>query len=69
MVLHNTVITPNTEKDVIKVATRNHQDKLYFKTESINTANLTEGKRRKINETSVDIRFLYLILTHRVNPY
>ena len=40
MVPHNTVITPSTEKNVIKVATKQHKDKLYFKRESIDTANI-----------------------------
>jgi hypothetical protein len=47
MVPHNTVITPSTEKNVIKVATKQHKDKLYFKRESIDTSNIIEGKRRK----------------------
>ena len=46
MVPHNTVITPSTEKNVIKVATKNHKDKLYFKRESIDTSNIIEGRRR-----------------------
>ncbi len=45
MVPHNTVITPSTEKNVIKVATKKHKDKLYFKREDINEANVIEGKR------------------------
>ena len=42
---HNTVITPSTEKNVIKVATKQHKDKLYFKRESIDTSNMIEGKK------------------------
>ncbi len=30
MVPHITVITPNSEKNVIRVATKQHKDKLYF---------------------------------------
>jgi hypothetical protein len=44
MVPHNTVITPSTEKNVIKVATKQHKDNLCFKRESIDTANIIEGK-------------------------
>ncbi len=47
MVPHNTVIAPNTEKNVIKVATKKHKDKLYFKREGIDDANVTEGKRNR----------------------
>ena len=45
MVPHNTVIAPITEKNVIKVATKKHKDKLYFKREDISEANVIEGKR------------------------
>ena len=47
MVPHNTVIVPTAqlEKNVIKVATKQHKDKLYFKRESIDTSNIIEGKR------------------------
>jgi hypothetical protein len=45
MVPHNTVVRPSTEKNVIKVATKQHKDKLYFKRESIDTSNMIEGKR------------------------
>ncbi len=45
MVPHNTVIAPTTEKNVIKVATKKHKDKLYFKREGIDGANVIEGKR------------------------
>ncbi len=49
MVPHNTVIVPTAqlEKNVIKVATKKHNDKLYFKREGINEANIIQGKRRK----------------------
>ena len=47
MVPHNTVISPKAEKNVIKVATKKHKDKLYFKRESINEANKIEGKRKR----------------------
>ena len=47
MVPHNTVITPSTEKNVIKVATKQHKDKLYFKREDLDTANIIEGKRTR----------------------
>ena len=49
MVPHNTIIVPTAqlEKNVIKVATKNHKDRLYYKRESIDTANIIEGKRRK----------------------
>jgi hypothetical protein len=47
MVPHNTVIAPNTEKNVIKVATKKHKDKLYFKREGINEAIVIQGKRNR----------------------
>jgi hypothetical protein len=47
MVPHNTVIAPTTEKNVIKVATKQHKDKLYFKREGIDDANVIEGKRNR----------------------
>jgi hypothetical protein len=45
MVPHNTRISP--EKNVIKVATKQHKDKLYFKREDINEANIVKGKRKR----------------------
>ena len=45
MVPHNTPIA--TEKNVIKVATKQHKDKLYFKREDLDTANIIEGKRTR----------------------
>jgi hypothetical protein len=53
MVPHNTVITPSTEKNVIKVATKKHKDKLYFKREDINEANVIEGKRGTRNNKNI----------------
>ncbi len=47
MVPHNTVIAPNTEKNVLKVATKKHKDKLYFKREGIDEANVIQGKRNR----------------------
>ena len=47
LVPHNTVISPTTEKNVIKVATKKHKDKLHFKREDINEANVIEGKRTR----------------------
>ncbi len=47
MVPHNTVIAPTTEKNVIKVAAKKHKDKLYFKREGIDDANIIEGKRNR----------------------
>ena len=47
MVPHNTVIAPTTEKNVIKVATKKHKDKLYFKREGIDDTNVIEGKRNR----------------------
>jgi hypothetical protein len=44
---HNTVKAPITEKNVIKVATKKHKDKLYFKIEGIDEANVIQGKLRK----------------------
>ncbi len=44
---HNTVIAPTTEKNVIKVATKEQKDKLYFKREDINETNVIEGKRNR----------------------
>ncbi len=42
MVPHNTVIVPTAqlEKNVIKVATKKHKDKLYFKREGIDESNV-----------------------------
>jgi hypothetical protein len=49
MVPHNTVIVPTAqlEKNVIKVATKKHKDKLYFKREGIDAANVIQGKRNR----------------------
>ncbi len=49
MVPHNTVIVPTAqlEKNVIKVATKKHRDKSYFKGEGINEANVIQGKRNR----------------------
>ena len=47
MVPHNTIVSPNTAKNVIKVGTKQHKDKLYFKREDINEANIIEGKRKR----------------------
>jgi hypothetical protein len=49
MAPHNTVIAPITEKNVIKVtvAIKKHRDKLYFKREGINKANVIQGKRNR----------------------
>ena len=47
MVPHNTVIAATPEKNVIKVATKKHKDKLYFKREGIDDANVIEGKRKR----------------------
>jgi hypothetical protein len=57
MVPHNTVIVPTAqlEKNVIKVATKKHKDKLYFKRESIDTANIIEGKRGTRNNKNIVI--------------
>ena len=49
IVPHNTPIT--TEKNVIKVATKQHKDKLYFKREDLDTANIIEGKEQE-NQTT-----------------
>ena len=55
MVPHNTVIVPTAqlEKNVIKVATKQHKDKLYFKRESIDTSNIIEGKRGTRNNQNI----------------
>ena len=47
MVPHKTPIATTTEKNVIKVATKQHKDKLYFKREDLDTANIIEGKRTR----------------------
>ena len=47
MVPHNTVIAATPEKNVIKVATKKHKDKLYFKREGIDDTNIIEGKRNR----------------------
>jgi hypothetical protein len=38
---------------MIKVATKKHKDKLYFKRESLDTANIIEGKRGTINNQNI----------------
>ncbi len=43
VVLQNTVIVPTKEKQAIKVTTRKHQDKLYFRRGGIHEANIIEG--------------------------
>jgi hypothetical protein len=40
MVAHNTAIAPTTEKNVIEVATKKHKDKLHFKREGMEEANV-----------------------------
>jgi hypothetical protein len=49
MVPHNTVILPTAqlENNVIKVATRKHKDKFYFKREAIDEANVIQGKQNR----------------------
>jgi hypothetical protein len=51
MVPHNTVISATPEKNVIKVATKKHKDKLYFKREDLNEANVMNGKRNRTKKT------------------
>jgi hypothetical protein len=45
MVPHNTVIAPSTEKNVIKVATKQHKDKQLYKRENIKESDVIEGGR------------------------
>ncbi len=47
MVPHNTIIAPTIEKNVFKVATKKHKDKLYFKREGIDDAHVIKGKRNR----------------------
>jgi hypothetical protein len=47
IVPHNTIIAPKTEKNVIKVDTKKHKDKSYFKREGISEANVVQGKRNR----------------------
>ena len=54
MVPHNTVIAPTTEKNVIKVATKKQKDKLYFKREGIDDANVIEGKRNRTKKSNFE---------------
>ena len=54
MVPHNTVIAPTTEKNVIKVATKKHKDKLYFKREGIDEGNVIEGKRNRTKKSNFE---------------
>jgi hypothetical protein len=42
---HNTVIAPVAEKNVIKVATKQHKDKQLYKRENIKTTDVIEGGR------------------------
>ncbi len=55
MVPHNTVIAPTAqlEKNVIKVATKQHKDKLYFKRESKYTSNKIESKTGTRNTQNI----------------
>jgi hypothetical protein len=57
MVPHNTVITANPEKNVLKVATKKHQDKLYFKREDLNEANVIEGKRNRMTKHRFETKY------------
>jgi len=54
MVPHNTVIAATPEKNVIKVATKKHKDKLYFKREGIDDANVIEGKRNRTKKSNFE---------------
>jgi hypothetical protein len=45
MVPHNTVIAPSTEKNVIKVATKQHKDRQLYKRENIKESDVIEGGR------------------------
>jgi hypothetical protein len=45
MVPHNTVIAATPEKNVIKVATKQHKDKQLFKRENIKQTDVIEGGR------------------------
>jgi hypothetical protein len=47
MVPRNTATAPNTEKNVIKVATKKHEYKLNIKREGIVEANVIQGKRNR----------------------
>ena len=57
MVPHNTAIAPTTEKNVIKVVTKSHEEKLYIKRDSIDTANILERKGRR--QISLNVKNSY----------
>ena len=42
-------VEATTEKNVIKVATKQQKEKLYFKREDLNKENIIEGKRTRKN--------------------
>ncbi len=60
MVPHNTVIAPTIENNVIKVATKKHKDKLYFKRDGIDDANVIEGKRNRTKKKFLVKKIKYL---------
>ncbi len=47
MIPENTVVAPNTEKNVIKVATKKHKEKSYFEREGIDEANVIQCNRNR----------------------
>jgi hypothetical protein len=47
MLTHNTVIAPNTEKNIIKIVTKKHKDKLHFKSEGTDEGNVKQGKQNR----------------------
>ena len=54
MVPHHTVIAPVAEKNVIKVATKKHKDKLLYKRENIKETDIIQGGRAARNRTAHD---------------
>jgi hypothetical protein len=54
MVPHHTVIAPVAEKNVIKVATKKHKDKLLYKRENIKETDIIQGGRAARNMTAHD---------------
>ena len=50
-------MTPTTEKNVFKVVTKSHEEKLYIKRDSIDTANILERKGRR--QISLNVKNSY----------
>ncbi len=54
MVPHHTVIAPVGEKNIIKLATKKHKDKLLYKRENIKETDIIQDGRAARNRTAHD---------------